>query len=78
MKSVNFSEYHDIYETYSSLEYDRMNKDLPSFDLMTNAIHNRAEFFESLKLIYQELNTYKKNEMYVAQESQANTRYYFI
>jgi len=78
MKNVSFNRFETTYITYSSVEYNRSNVDLPTYYLLM-----RAQIFdgyknETMDEIYIELDLYKKNEMNVAPESIKNNRYHLI
>lgn len=62
-KSIRFSDFAILYETYSKEEYDRKNKDLPSLLVEINARNFGGHWNEKLRFIESELNYMKQKEM---------------
>lgn len=72
-KKVSFSDNAKIYTTYSPSEYDRRMID----STLYLKAYRRISDVEWIKIL-EDLNTYKKNEMQVHQNSKIYTSFYDI
>jgi hypothetical protein len=64
--SVKFAEYVVLYETYSKDEYDRSNRDIPSFKIQSNATSIGGMWTKQFNKIKNELEKIRLYEMYQA------------
>lgn len=70
-KKVSFNSTNKLYNTYSKNEYDRS----PIESFLFQLHYNKLTYLDIINM-YNELNYFKKNEMYVHELSKKNTKYH--